>query len=429
MSSTKSNHTQLFALVDCNNFFVSCERVFNPTLIGRPVIVLSNNDGCIIARSNEVKKMGIPMAAPFHDYRHVISSKNIEVYSSNYQLYGNMSDRVMDSLRVFSPDVEVYSIDEAFIRFNSLAKKDYYDYFQKIRENVLQWTGIPVSIGLGPTKTLAKIANSLAKKDKKNSVFDLSSFAKQIEVLEDTQVEDIWGISGRWGAKLRMIGIGNALQLRNASTKKVRKYLGVVMERIVYELRGLSCLDLQQVGPRKNIMISRTFGKPVDNFTDLEQAVALYTIRACEKMRLQRSRAQAIYVFVRTNTFREDHAQHKDGVVYGFNNPCSDTGFIIKAMEQVLGNIYQAGYLYHRAGIILMDFVPDNVHQADLFEEVSYEKSDSRMKAIDSINNRFGPGTLFYAAAGLRKDGDWQSRTHHLSPRYTTKWDELPHVI
>jgi len=428
MLSTKSNDKNLFALVDCNNFYVSCERVFNPFLVDQPVAVLSNNDGCIIARSNEVKALGIPMGAPFHHYKHILIQKGVHIYSSNYQLYGDMSGRVMDSLKIFSPDVEVYSIDEAFMRFKYSKGKDYYNYLKKIRNSVFQWTGIPVSIGLGPTKTLAKIANSLAKKSKINCVYDLSSPSSQIEVLEHIQVENIWGISKRWGAKLRLIGIGNALQLRNASPQKIRKYLGVVLERIVYELRGVSCLDLDQVQPRKNIMVSRSFGKPIAKLTDLEQAISLYTVRGCEKMRSQNSRAQTVYTFLRTNSFSKKHKQHRAGVMTGFDIPCSDTGYILSIVKRSLSNIYKDGYLYHKGGIMLVDLVPDNIHQKNLFVDYNYNRSDLRMTTLDKINKKFGPGTLFYAAAGLKKDGDWQSRTHHLSPRYTTKWGELPHA-
>ena len=428
MLSIKSNNKNLFALVDCNNFYVSCERVFNPFLLDQPVAVLSNNDGCIIARSNEVKALGIPMGAPFHHYKHILIQKGVHIYSSNYQLYGDMSGRVMDSLKIFSPDVEVYSIDEAFMRFKYSKGKDYYNYLKKIKNSVFQWTGIPVSIGLGPTKTLAKIANSLAKKSKINCVYDLSSPSSQIEVLEHIQVENIWGISKRWGAKLRLIGIGNALQLRNASPQKIRKYLGVVLERIVYELRGVSCLDLDQVQPRKNIMVSRSFGKPIDKLTDLEQAISLYTVRGCEKMRSQNSRAQTVYTFLRTNSFSKRHKHYRAGVLIGFDNPCSDTGYILSIVKRSLSNIYKDGYLYHKGGIMLVDLVPDNIHQKNLFVDYDYNRSDLRMNALDKVNKKFGPGTLFYAAAGLKKDGDWQSRTHHLSPRYTTKWGELPHA-
>ena len=428
MLFTKCSDKNIFALVDCNNFYVSCERVFNPFLVNQPIVVLSNNDGCIIARSDEVKALGIPMGAPFHHYQHTLLQKGVQIYSSNYQLYGDMSGRVMDSLKIFSPDVEVYSIDEAFVKFKYSNRRNYYEYSKTIKNSIFQWTGIPVSIGLAPTKTLAKIANSLAKKSKINCIYDLSSPSTQIEVLENIQVESIWGISKRWGAKLRLIGIGNALQLRNASPHKIRKYLGVVLERIVYELRGVSCLDLDQIQSRKNIMVSRSFGSPINNLIDLEQAISLYAVRACEKMRSQSSRAQTVYTFLRTNSFSKKNKQYSAGTMSGFSNPCSDTGHILNLVKKNLSHIYKEGYLYHKGGVMLVDLVPDNIHQRNLFERYDYQRSDSRMIAVDKINKKFGPGTLFYAAAGLKKDGDWQSRTHHLSPRYTTKWGELPHA-
>ena len=224
----------MFALVDCNNFYVSCERVFNPSLVDKPVVVLSNNDGCIIARSNEAKALNIPMGAPFHIYKDFINAHRVKVHSSNYPLYGDMSNRVMNSLSEFNPNLEVYSIDEAFLKFNETFRTNVGHDVLKIKESIFKWTGVPVSIGLGPTKTLAKIANTLAKKDNYDGIFDLSSKTKQEEILKDINIESIWGISKRWGSKLRMIGIGNALQLRDSSPRRIRQYLGVVVERIVY---------------------------------------------------------------------------------------------------------------------------------------------------------------------------------------------------
>ena len=224
----------MFALVDCNNFYVSCERVFNPFLINKPVVVLSNNDGCIIARSNEAKALNIPMGAPFHTYRDFINAHKVKVYSSNYPLYGDMSNRVMTSLSYFNSNLEVYSIDEAFLKFNQSIKNGINDDIIEIKKNIFKWTGVPVSIGLGPTKTLAKIANTLAKKNNHYGIFDLTSKTKQDEILQNINVESIWGISRRWGSKLRMIGIGNALQLRDSSPRRIRKYLSIVVERIVY---------------------------------------------------------------------------------------------------------------------------------------------------------------------------------------------------
>ena len=296
----------MFALVDCNNFYVSCERVFNPYLINQPVVVLSNNDGCIIARSNEAKALNIPMGAPFHIYRDFINAHRVKVYSSNYPLYGDMSNRVMMSLAEFNPNLEVYSIDEAFLKFNQTSGTNSRRGALKIKESIFKWTGIPVSIGLGPTKTLAKIANTFAKKNNHHGVFDLSSKTKQEETLKDINIENIWGISKRWGSKLRMIGIGNALQLRDSSPRRIRQYLGVVVERIVYELQGVACLDINEILPKKNIMCSRSFGNVISEKTILKQFIVEHTIRACEKMRNQNTRAQSVYIFLKTNKFNKE---------------------------------------------------------------------------------------------------------------------------
>ena len=418
----------LFALVDCNNFYVSCERVFNPYLINKPVVVLSNNDGCIIARSNEAKALNIPMGAPFHIYRDFINAHRIKVYSSNYPLYGDMSNRVMTSLFEFNSNLEVYSIDEAFLKFNQTIRTDIGDDILKIKENILQWTGIPVSIGLGPTKTLAKIANTLAKKNNHYGIFDLSSEVKQEEVLKDINIENIWGISKRWGSKLRMIGIGNALQLRDSSPRRIRQYLGVVVERIVYELQGVACLDINEILPKKNIMCSRSFGNVVSDKSSIKQFIAEYTIRACEKMRGQSTRAQSIYIFLQTNKFKKGK-QYNKGIVIGLNTPCSDTAQIIKLSTAAIDMIYRSGYLYQKAGIMLLDLIPENVNQYDFFENTNYTSSDKRMKVMDSLNKKFGTGTIANGSLRLKNNEKWISKRYYLSPRYTTQWDELPHVI
>ena len=418
----------LFALVDCNNFYVSCERVFNPYLINKPVVVLSNNDGCIIARSNEAKALNIPMGAPFHIYRDFINAHRIKVYSSNYPLYGDMSNRVMTSLFEFNPNLEVYSIDEAFLKFNQTTRTDIGDDILKIKENILQWTGIPVSIGLGPTKTLAKIANTLAKKNNHHGIFDLSSEVRQEEVLKDINIENIWGISKRWGSKLRMIGVGNALQLRDSSPRRIRQYLGVVVERIVYELQGTACLDINEILPKKNIMCSRSFGNVVSDKNSIKQFIAEYTIRACEKMRGQSTRAQSIYIFLQTNKFKRVK-QHNKGIVIGLNTPCSDTGQIIRLSTTAVDMIYRSGYLYQKAGIMLLDLIPENVNQYDFFENTNYTLSDKRMKVMDSLNKKFGAGTIANGSLRLKNNEKWISKMYYLSPRYTTQWDELPHVM
>ena len=418
----------LFALVDCNNFYVSCERVFDPYLINKPVVVLSNNDGCIIARSNEAKALNIPMGAPFHIYRDFINAHKVKVYSSNYPLYGDMSNRVMTSLFEFNSNLEVYSIDEAFLKFNQTTRADIGYDILKIKESIFKWTGIPVSIGLGPTKTLAKIANTLAKKNNHNGIFDLSSEVKQEEVLKSINIENIWGISKRWGSKLRMIGIGNALQLRDSSPRRIRQYLGVVVERIVYELQGVTCLDINEILPKKNIMCSRSFGNVISDKSSIKKFIAEYTIRACEKMRGQSTRTQSIYIFLQTNKFNNGK-QYNKGIVIGLNTPCSDTAQIIKLSTTAVDMIYRSGYLYQKAGIMLLDLIPENINQYDFFENTNYTSSDNRMQVIDSLNKKFGAGTIANGSIKLKNNEKWTSKKFYLSPRYTTQWDELPHVV
>lgn len=418
----------LFALVDCNNFYVSCERVFDPYLINKPVVVLSNNDGCIIARSNEAKALNIPMGAPFHIYRDFINAHKVKVYSSNYPLYGDMSNRVMTSLFEFNSNLEVYSIDEAFLKFNQTTRADIGYDILKIKESIFKWTGIPVSIGLGPTKTLAKIANTLAKKNNHHGIFDLSSEVKQEEVLKSINIENIWGISKRWGSKLRMIGIGNALQLRDSSPRRIRQYLGVVVERIVYELQGVTCLDINEILPKKNIMCSRSFGNVISDKSSIKKFIAEYTIRACEKMRGQSTRTQSIYIFLQTNKFNNGK-QYNKGIVIGLNTPCSDTAQIIKLSTTAVDMIYRSGYLYQKAGIMLLDLIPENINQYDFFENTNYTSSDNRMQVIDSLNKKFGAGTIANGSIRLKNNEKWTSKKFYLSPRYTTQWDELPHVV
>ncbi len=416
-----------FALIDCNNFYVSCERVFDPSLINKPVVVLSNNDGCIISRSNEAKLLNIPMGAPLHLYKNIINSNKVKVYSSNYPLYGDMSNRVMTSLMELNSELEIYSIDEAFLKINEQDHSNIEHDILRMRKNILTWTGIPVSIGLGPTKTLAKIANSIAKKNQ-SGVFNLDTEDKQIRILKNINVEEIWGISRRWGSKLRMIGIGTALELRNVSANRIRQYLGVVVQRIVYELRGISCLDLDKILPKKNIMCSRSFGNPLNSKATIKDFITEYSIRAAEKARQQNSRAQGIYIFLRTNRFKKEK-QYNSGIMFGLNFPCCDTSVIIKLALKAIDQIYQPGYSYHKAGIMMLDLIPSDIHQKDLFQNTNYSLSDERMKVIDFLNKKFGSGIIAHGKVRSKDKNKWKSRSFYLSPRYTTQWDELPHVI
>ena len=260
-----------FALVDCNNFYASCERVFDPSLEGIPLVVLSNNDGCIVARSNEVKALGVPMGAPYFKYRRILNQHKARVFSSNYQLYGDMSQRVMDSLRMLAPDMEVYSIDEAFLSLDGIESSDRVRMAQRIRDTIYRWTGIPTSVGIAPTKTLAKMANHVAKHTPNCDVFDLCDVDVQMRIMQDLPVEELWGISHRLGKRLRALGIYSALDLRNADTKVIRKHLSVVGERMVYELRGMACLDLAVVQPKKGILSSKSCGRPVTYCEEIEE--------------------------------------------------------------------------------------------------------------------------------------------------------------
>ncbi len=414
---------KVFALVDCNNFYASCERVFDPSLKNRPIVVLSNNDGCIVARSNEVKALGIPMGVPFFEYKAVIEKHNVAVFSSNYQLYGDMSQRVMDSLRLFAPDMEVYSIDEAFLRLDHLQPRNLTEYCKTIRAKVIQWTGIPVSIGIGPSKVLAKVANRVAKKQTDDGVFDIRSQKTQDEILKTLDVEKIWGIAGRWAERLGRIGIEKASELRDASPTIVRKHLSVVGERLLRELKGHSCIDLEDIQPRKNIMSSKSFGTLLTKKEPLEEALANYAARACEKLRQQNSRAQAVHVFVQTNGFRETDKQYSNALTCTLTIPTSDTRLIIEAAKFCLNRIYKQGYRYKKTGIMLLDLIPASLEQKHLFVDFDHRPGDHLMELVDRINKDHGPDTLFFGAQGVTRE--WKMRCGLRSPRYTTQWDEL----
>ncbi|MDH3256901.1 MAG: Y-family DNA polymerase [Nitrospinota bacterium] len=417
---------KVFALVDCNNFYASCERVFDPRLKNRPIVVLSNNDGCIVARSNEVKALGIPMGVPFFEQKALIQKHDIAVFSSNYQLYGDMSQRVMDSLRLFAPDIEVYSIDEAFLRLDHLQPRNLTEYCKTMRAKVMQWTGIPVSIGIGPSKVLAKVANRVAKKETDDGVFDIRSRQAQDAILKTLDVQKLWGVAWRWAERLRRIGITTASELRDASPPIIRKQLSVVGERLVRELRGHSCIDLEDIQPRKNIMSSKSFGNLLTQKAPMAEALANYAARACEKLRQQNSRAQAVYVFVQTNGFRETDAQYSNGLTCTLTVPTSDTRLIIEAARFCLNRIYKPGYRYKKTGVMLLDLIPAALEQKHLFADSDQHSNDHLMATVDRINRDHGPDTVFFGAEGITRQ--WKMRCGSRSPRYTTQWNELLRV-
>jgi DNA polymerase V len=410
-------------LIDCNNFYCSCERVFNPKLAKLPIAVLSSNDGCIIARSLEVKAMGIPMGAPYYKYKQLIKSHDGKVFSANFELYGDMSRRVMRAIYSFTPNVEIYSIDEAFVSFDGVGHNELQELALAIKQRIYQWTGIPVSIGIGPTKTLAKVANHIAKKQSGDYIFNISDKAKQQQVLANFAVEDIWGVGSKWALKLRGFGINSAMKLCQVDIKWMRQNFSVVGERLVRELKGISCLDLDDLQPKKSIASSRSFGKAVNNKEELAEALSYHVARCCAKLRQQNSKVKVLYAYIRTNRFREGNDFYHDSALHEFAVATSDTGLVIKAVKSCLNKIFRAGYDYTKAGVILTDLVQAEQIQQDFFAKPDSERNSSLMQIIDDVNRRYCNKGLFWGAQGVRQA--WKPRCDFRSPRYTTNWDEL----
>ncbi|MBP7735263.1 MAG: Y-family DNA polymerase [Spirochaetes bacterium] len=418
----------LCCLVDCNNFYVSCERVFRPGLWKRPVVVLSNNDGNVVALSNEVKEMGLPFGAPFFKVRDLIRGGRVAVFSSNYTLYGDMSRRVMECLARFSPDMEVYSIDEAFLSVPG-AGGDPVEYGRMMRDTVKQWTGIPVSIGIAPTKTLAKLASRIGKRDPGcRGVCALIDHARRDAVLEATDVGDVWGVGHQYRQLLYRNGIRTARQLRDAPDKWVRRNMTVVGLRTAWELRGVPCIPFEELpAPKKGIVSSRSFGRPVESLEELREAVAAYVSRAAEKLRAQRSVAGSVTVFLSTNRFKENDPQYSSGISCRLPVPSSYTPRLIQVAGRLLEGIYRRGYRYKKAGVMLYEIMQEGDAQLDLFSRFhDTDRTRSLMGVVDGINRAMGRHTLRFAAEGIIKP--WQMRREFLSPRYTTHWDELPVV-
>ena len=422
-----------FALIDCNNFYVSCERVFNPSLEGRPVVVLSNNDGCCVARSNEVKALGVKMGAPWFQLQELAERHGIIARSSNYTLYADMSNRVMGILAGFSPRQEIYSIDECFLDLTGFTQVDLTRYGQTIRAKISRWVGLPVCVGIGPTKTLAKLANHVAKKRPQyDGVFDygLLSTSEQSTLLESIDVGEVWGVGGRITARLNRRGITHVLALREADPKILRREFGVTLERTLRELRGESCLALEEVNPPKQqIMCSRSFGKLVLRVEELREAVMAYTARAAEKLRGQQSVAGSIHVFLNTNRFKTDEPQYQAGLTVPLLSPTSDTLALVKAALFGLEQLYRPGYRYQKAGVMLLELDSARSRQLQLFDEPESEAVERRkrlMKTLDEVNCRMGKGVLRLAGEGLQQR--WKLKADYKSPCYTTRWDELPVV-
>lgn len=417
---------KIFALIDCNNFYASCERVFNPALNGKPVVVLSNNDGCVIARSNEAKALGIKMGEPYFKRKALFHRQKVHVFSSNYALYGDLSHRIIEVLRQFEPEVEAYSIDEAFVSMPTSRHVDMGAYGHRIKDTIQKYVGIPVSIGFAPTKTLAKVANLFAKKNVFcNGVLDISGKQNLDELLASVPVADVWGVGSRYSRLLKAHNIHTALELKEAHDTWIRRHMSVMGLRTVMELRGVSCIPLEGCPPaRQSIICSRSFGEPVESLTGLKEAVASYVSQAAVKLRSQKSLAGCLDVFITTNRFRTDQPQYSGNRTLPLPMSTSDTSALIRCALKGLGELYRPGFQYKKAGVMLTGLTPQAYRQQSLFHP--QPSNSPLMEAVDLINRKLGSNKIQWAVAGLRKT--WGLKQCHKSEAHTTNWNELPVV-
>lgn len=419
--------TRQIALVDCNNFYVSCERLFRPDLKHTPIVVLSNNDGCVVSRSNEAKAIGIRMGQPWFECKQLAEEHGVLALSSNYALYADLSNRVMSILADFAPRTEVYSIDECFVDLTGMSKLRETNY--SMRERVLQWTGLPVCVGVGPTKTLAKLANHIAKKHPRSrGVFNYNDLTdeQQTRLLGQIDVGEVWGVGRKLTKRLAEHCINTVQDLRTAHAPTLRAEFGVVMEKTQRELQGVACIELEDHVPDKQQMIcSRSFGKPVTELAVLQDALSVFAATACEKLRAQNGHAALVQVFMLTNRFRQDLPQYNPSMAVPLPMPTNDSLVVNRWVQHMAELLWRDGYKYKKAGIVLSDIAPVSVVQADLLEPAS--TSDTKlMRAIDGLNARFGRGTVKVNAGGLRTE--WAMRQERKSPNYTTDWDSVPCV-
>ena len=420
--TTKKNR---IALVDCNSFYVSCERLFNPKIQKKAVVVLSNNDGCVISRSREAKDLGIKMGEPYFKVKELVKKNKVEVYSSNYALYGDISRRVMKVLKTFSPKVEIYSIDEAFIDLSFIDEKGVEDYGREIRSRVLKWTGIPTSVGIASTKTLSKVANHIAKKEKAGVIYLNTNID---EKLKKFPIEDVWGVGKQLSKFYHKNNISNAYDLKNVSNTWVKKGTNVLGAKTAMELRGISCIDLQiDQEKRKNCCVSRSFGRKVKDLNELEESVITHCLNAAEKIRSDNQIAKTITVFIRTSPFDKNRRYYSNSKTIDLAIPTSNSIELIKNAVKALTDIYKYGYAYQKAGIILSGLKDANQNDQNLLTPLLENKSKKLMKAIDYTNTKYGRYAISIAQAGLSKG--WKMRREHSSKIDTASFDSLPKIV
>ena len=422
-------HTKasMIALADCNNFYVSCERVFNPQICNKPVVVLSNNDGCVIARSNEAKALGIQMGAPAFKHKHIFDKYGVQVFSTNFALYGDFSSRVMSILAESVPRIEIYSIDEAFMDYSGLPEP--VEYAKNIRRRIKQWTGLPVSIGIAETKTLAKVANGIAKKEKKIGVFHLNCPYDIQGYLKKLPVSKLWGVGRRYARKLELYGIRTAYELTQRSDSWIQKHMSIIGLKMVKELRGIPCFELETTWQRKkSICTARTFGEEVHHFSQLSQALSTYAAMCGAKLRKQGSCAGIITIFILTNPFKHQCRVNYKGIrTIHLETPTNDSLEIVSASITALRSIYRSDCIYKKAGVIVSGIVPRSQVQLSFFDDIiDIEKRHRLMLAVDTVNESFGRMKIHLAINGFERK--WKLKQERLSPCYTTRMDELIRV-
>lgn len=423
-------NTKVFALVDCNNFYASCEKLFRPDLVNTPVVVLSNNDGCVVARSKEAKKLGIKTGVPLFQVRDLIQKYGIKVFSSNYALYADMSQRVMNTLQYLAPRVEIYSIDEAFLDLTGVIyKPDLAGFGLSVRHTIEKNIGITVCVGIAPTKTLAKLANHAAKIwHKTGGVVDLTSKERQRKLMALLPVNEVWGIGRKLTKRLQQLGITTALQLADSDAKLIRKHFSVVVERTVSELNGVSCIALEEIAPTKQqIISSRSFGERITDKQQMREAISEYISRACTKLRQEQQQAKHLTLFLHTSRFSDKDTAYSASKSMALTRPSSDTRLFLASAMTLLDGLWVNGYRYAKAGVMLADFYDPDVYQAGLFDDAvrPQESTQKLMQLIDTLNAKQAK-TIWFASQGTRQD--WSMKRELLSPAYTTNWLELPVV-
>ena len=423
MSYTNSSRKKV-ALIDCNSFYVSCERLFNPKIQNVPVVVLSNNDGCVISRSTEAKKLGIRMGEPYFKVKDLVKKNNVQIFSSNYALYGDLSRRVMKVLKGFTDKIEIYSIDEAFLDLSHIKDEQVEEYGKQIRERVLKWTGIPTSVGISNTKTLSKVANHIAKKNKAGVVFLKENIDN---LLKNFDIADVWGV-GRQLSKLYIKnGIDNAYKLKNISNTWVKKSTNVLGAKTVMELRGISCIDLEtEETRRKSCCVSRSFGKKVESLDKLKESITTHCLNAAEKIRTDKQTTRAVTIFIRTSPFDKNRKYYSNSITIELPVATNNSIELVKTAISGLGKIYKYGYFYQKAGVILSKLRDASEKELNLLAPILENKSQPLMRAIDFTNAKYGRNAISIAQAGI--SNDWKMRREHSSRIDTASFDFLPKI-